>query len=223
MRRAAIVCKAIEGEVRLVLPPDMEIRSVEQGLHRTPLKLTESLQQEIDSLDVDEILMGYGQCGNGVVGLHSSRARLIVPDVDDCITLLLGSVKRYREEFLSEPGTYWLSQGWIEHSEDPYKEYLRCVDKYGEETALWVAGEMMKGYHRLVLIDSGTCPLAEVREYAQTFASFFKLEYSEMNGSDSFFRSLVSSEWNGHHFVVVEPGEVITREMFTPTLGLANG
>ncbi|HEX2922996.1 MAG TPA: DUF1638 domain-containing protein [Chloroflexota bacterium] len=214
MRRAAIVCKAIEAEVRRVLPSGIEFRVLEQGLHRTPPKLKESLQQEIDSLDVDEILMGYGLCGNGVVGLHSSRARLVLPAVDDCISMLLGSFQRYKEEFLKEPGTYWLSHGWIEHSEDPYKEYLRCVDKYGEETARWVAGEMMKGYNRLALIDTGVCPLADLRRYAHTFASFFDLEYTEMKGSDSLFRSLISRELNGHHFVVVEPGQEITQEMF---------
>ncbi len=214
MRRAAIVCKAIENEVRLVLPPDVELRCLEQGLHRTPPKLKESLQQEIDSLDADEVLMGYGLCGNGVVGLRSARARLIVPAVDDCISMLLGSFERYKEEFLKEPGTYWLSQGWIENSDDPYKEYLRCVDKYGEETAQWVAGEMMKGYHRVALIDTGTCPMSQLRGYARTFASFFHLDYVEMKGSDSMFRSLLAEERNGHHFVVVEPGQEITQEMF---------
>jgi methylenetetrahydrofolate reductase (NADPH) len=214
LRRAAIACKAIEGELRLVLPADVELRALEQGLHRTPPKLRESLQQEIDSIDADEILMGYGLCGNGIVGLRSNRARLVVPAVDDCISMLLGSFQRYKEEFLKEPGTYWLSQGWIEHSEDPYKEYLRCLDKYGEETALWVAGEMMKGYTRLALIDTGTCPISDLRDYARTFASFFNLEYMEMKGSDSLFRSLISRELNGHHFVVVEPGQEITQEMF---------
>lgn len=219
MRRAAIVCAAIADEIRLVLPPDIELKSLEQGLHRTPAKLKEILQQEIDSLDVDEIILGYALCSNSTLGLRSRKARLIVPAVDDCISLLLGSFDRYRAEFDREPGTYWLSQGWIERSNDPYKEYLRCVDKYGKETARWISDETMKSYHRTVLIDTGTCPLAQLRDYAQTFASFFNLEYREMQGGDGLFRSLVSREPDSRHFIVVEPGQEITIEMFNARMG----
>src|SRR5512133_2415672 len=105
-RLVVLACKVIEDELRPLLAPNVEFRSVEQGLHRHPEKLQESLQQEIDSIDADEILLGYGLCGKGVVGLKSSVARLVVPRVDDCISLLLGSLDRYHEEFEKEPGTY---------------------------------------------------------------------------------------------------------------------
>jgi hypothetical protein len=224
MRRCVIACKTVDAELRAILPADVELRSVDQGLHRTPERLRESLQQEIDSSDADEILLGYGLCGNGVVGLGSSRARLVVPRVDDCIAILLGSLDRYQDEFRKEPGTYWFSYGWIELAEnDPYKEYKRCVLKYGEETARWVAEEMMKGYQRVVLIDTGVCPVAQIREYAMEFASFFGLRYEEMVGSEALVRSLLSAERRDGQFVVVEPGEKLTTEMFLPALGTVNG
>ena len=219
-----IVCQTVEAEMRPLLPPDAEFRVLRQGLHRTPDKLRESLQQEIATVDADEILLGYGLCGNGVVGLSSPRARLVVPRVDDCISLLLGSFERYREEFQKEPGTYWLSSGWIDRAEaDPYKEYQRCVEKYGEETARWVAREMIKGYRRTALIDTGTCPVARLRQYATNFANFFDLDYAEVEGSDQLLRELVSRERRDDQFVVVEPGQAITVDMFLPSLGLVNG
>ncbi|MCL4369948.1 MAG: DUF1638 domain-containing protein [Chloroflexi bacterium] len=223
MRLAVIACQTVESELRPLLPPDTAFVVVEQGLHRTPDRLRECLQKEIDALDVDEILLGYGLCGNGVAGLRSSRARLVVPRVDDCISLLLGSLQRYREEFEREPGTYWFSQGWIDHSQDPFKEYQRCIGKYGEETARWVAREMMKGYHRTALIDTGVCPVSRLREYARQFADFFSLDYDEVAGSDDLLRELVSPERQDHHFVVVEPGEAITPDMFLSVLSTING
>lgn len=223
MKLAVLACKVLEEELRPLLPPNVEFRSLEQGLHRTPERLREALQEEIDSIDADEILLGYGMCGNGVVGLRSSRARLVVPRVDDCISILLGSFERYLEEFQREPGTYWLSHGWIEHSKDPYKEYLRCVDKYGEEAARWVANEMMKGYHRLVLIDTGACPMSQLQDYARNFAEFFGLEYTEMEGADELLKAMLSAQRRDHQFVVVEPGEEITVDMFLTPLGTANG
>ncbi len=223
MKLAVIACQTVEAELRPLLPPDATYIVLEQGLHRTPDKLREELQKAIDGLDVDEILLGYGLCGTGVAGLHSSRARLVVPRVDDCISLLLGSFERYREEFEREPGTYWFSQGWIDHSLDPYKEYQRCVDKYGEETARWVANEMMKGYHRTALIDTGVCPVPRLREYARQFADFFDLEYGEATGTDDLLRELLSPERRVDRFVVVEPGQPITIDMFLPALTTING
>jgi hypothetical protein len=224
MRRCVIACKVVEAEIRAVLPPDMEFRSMAQGLHRTPERLRESLQQEIDSIDADEILLAYGLCGNGVAGLSSSRARLVIPRVDDCIAMLLGSFQRYQEQFYGEPGTYWFSYGWIELAEnDPYKEYKRCVLKYGEETARWVAGEMMKGYQRVALIDTGVCPLPQIQGYAMEFADFFGLRYEEVAGGDALLSDLFSPENRDGQFVVVEPGEKVTTEMFLPPLGTVNG
>ncbi len=223
MKLAVIGCKVMELELRPLLPPDVEYRVMEQGLHRSPKLLRENLQAEIDSIDADEILLAYGQCGNGVVGLCSSRARLVVPKSDDCIALLLGSFDHYRQEVEKEPGTYWFSHGWIEESKDPYKEYLRCAEKYGEETARWVADECMKGYHRVVVIDTGVCPTSQLREYGQQFAKFFNLDYTEIVGSDAFFQQLLSSEKRDGQFVVVEPGETITSEMFPSALGSVNG
>ncbi len=223
MRRCIIACKAVEEEFRRILPPGVELRGLEQGLHRAPEKLRESLQREIDSIDADEILLGYGNCGNGVVGLKSRTARLIVPRVDDCISLLLGSYERYKQEFEKEPGTYWLSHGWIEHSEDPLKEYERVKAKWDEETARWVAHETMKGYHRMALISTWACPLDQLRGYANRFAAFFDLEYQEMDGTGDLFHALVSDEHAEDGFVVVQPGEEITAEMFLPSVGLPNG
>lgn len=223
MRRIILVCKAIEEEVRKVVPEGVEVRSLEQGLHRHPDHLRETLQQEIDSIDADEILLGYGECGRGVVGLKSKTARLVVPRVDDCIAMLLGSYERYKEEFNKEPGTYWLSQGWIEHSQDPLKEYDRVREKYDDETARWVAHETMKGYHRTALIATAACPVSRLQPYAKRFSEFFELEYQEMEGTDGIFTALMGPEYSSEDFVIVGPGEEITEEMFLPTAGLPNG
>ncbi len=223
MKLAVIACQTVEAELRPLLPPGTTFVVLEQGLHRTPEKLRVSLQKEIDALEVDEILLGYGLCGNGVAGLRSSCARLVVPRVDDCISLLLGSLERYKEEFDREPGTYWFSLGWIDHSQDPYKEYQRCVDKYGEETARWVAHEMMKGYRRTALIDTGVCPADPLRQYVRQFAEFFGLSYDETTGTNDLLRELMSQERRDDRFVVVEPGQPITVDMFLPALTAING
>lgn len=223
MKRAIVACKVLESEIRLLLPPDVEFRALEQGLHRTPELLKQSIQQEINSLDAEEILLGYGRCGNGVSGVVSNRAKLVIPMVDDCISILLGSYDRYLEEFRREPGTYWLSAGWVKNAVDPYTEYHRCLEKYGEATARWIADEMMKGYRRLVLINSIAGVTEEIQDYARRFAEFFDLSYEEKRGSDALLRRLISNAGRDHQLLVVEPGQEITSDMFSPALDTING
>lgn len=223
VRRTIIACKTVEAELLPLVPEGVEIRSLDQGLHRHPDHLRETLQREIDSVDADEILLAYGLCGNGVVGLKSERARLVVPRVDDCIAMLLGSYDRYRQEVSTEPGTYWLSHGWIEHASDPYKEYRRVREKWDEETARWVAHETMKGYRRLTLIETTACPIDRLRPYAREFAEFFGLRYEETSGTLSLFQAFLSGDYDSERFAIAEPGRAFTSDMFLPSVGLPNG
>ncbi|MFI3211919.1 MAG: DUF1638 domain-containing protein [Eubacteriales bacterium] len=88
-----------------------------QGLHdkgATPMK--QMLQDEIDKVDIhkyDAIVLAYGLCSNGVVGLQS-KLPMIIPKAHDCITFFLGSKERYAEFFDKNRGTYVYTSGWIE-------------------------------------------------------------------------------------------------------------
>jgi hypothetical protein len=55
------------------------------------------IQESIDRVDParhEAVLLGYGLCNNGVVGLHAP-VPLVISRAHDCITLLLGSRERY--------------------------------------------------------------------------------------------------------------------------------
>ena len=160
MAKMVLACATVIEEMLPLLPSGVGHKVLDFGLHVNPAKLKEVLQEEIDRLseEAETVILGYGLCSNAVLGLRATNCTLVVPRVDDCIAILLGSNQRYKEEFDRSPGTYLLSHGWIEHSQDPYKEYRRVKDKYDEETARWVAGETMKGYHRLVLIETSARP-----------------------------------------------------------------
>jgi hypothetical protein len=109
---------------------------MDYGLHRTPEKMAAALREEITGLAAPSvIILGYGLCGNGLVDLKAGVHKLIVPRADDCITLLLGSYRRYIEEFSAEPGTYYLSKGWLESGSHPLGEYRALLEKYGKEGA----------------------------------------------------------------------------------------
>ena len=80
------------------------------------------------------MLLGFGNCGNAIQGLKSGDFELIVPRLDDCVSLVLGS-QRYRERYSREHHAFYLTDGWITGSRTIEVEYNEMIEDYGEEEA----------------------------------------------------------------------------------------
>jgi len=208
-----LACRTLEDEIMEILPKNIDADFLEYGLHNTPDKLRQELQQKInESESYETLLFGYGLCSNGVVGLKTNKHTFVVPRVHDCISLLLGSRKQYDEEFAQFPATYYLSRGWIKQKGDPLSSYYKYCDKYGEDTARWLMGEEYKNYQRVVFIHTvGDC--AEYVKYSQEVADFLKVKHCEVQGSLRYFEKLLSGEWN-KEFLIIPPGKTVTMNSF---------
>lgn len=212
-----IACEVFRDEFLSFQEPGLEYRFLTQGYHRTPGQMPPAIQAAIDEVPVgaDAIVLGYGLCSNGVVGLRAPHVPLVIPRVHDCIAMLMGSRKVYEEQAARCPGTYYLTRGWIEYGKTPYTEYRDVyLEQYDEETAAWIAREMMKHYQRVVLIDHGLGAMEAYRVLAREMAAFFELDYEEMQGSLDYVRRLLAGPWDNDDFVVVEPGETIEQNPF---------
>ena len=109
-----IACRVFADELRPLLPEGVTAETLEMSLHERPRSLRQLLQERIDaSADCDTIILGYGACGQATVGLRATHCRLVLPRVDDCIGMFLGSRAAYRAQHEVEPGTYFLTKGWI--------------------------------------------------------------------------------------------------------------
>jgi hypothetical protein len=184
------------------------------GLHISPASLRRALQEAIDAAKADEVVLGYGLCSMAVVGLRATGCTLIVPRVDDCIAIFLGSGQAYKEQASAEPGTYYLTKGWLEVGDTPFEDYDRLEAKYGPRKAEWVIREMIKHYTRLALIDTGRqADLDRYREQARCLAERWNLRFEEIRGSDALVRQMLYGPWD-ERFVVVPPGESIRYEQF---------
>jgi hypothetical protein len=227
MPRVIVSCRVLQPLIELCQCPDQGAAStifMDYGLHRTPERMREALQAEIDRIvEPSTVIMGYGLCGNGLMGLQARQHTLIVPRADDCISLLLGSYQRYREEFSAEPGTYYLTRGWLESGSNPLSEYQRLAEKYGQEDADWVIDEQYRNYRRLVLVASEQSELDACRPQAQAVADFcaarWGFRYEERIGSTDFIRELVTHapqlRESTENFLVIRPGGEIRQEMFS--------
>ena len=87
------------------------------------------------------------------------------------------------------------------------------VPKYGEEKAREIAHLILAHYTRVAVIDTGTYPLDEYRDYLRTVSEFYDLPLEVLPGSLRLLERLV----NGPHdaeFIVVEPGGVLDERLF---------
>ncbi len=203
-----ICCKTMMEEIENMKPEDLPVEYMEYALHQTPDKLREELQRRIDEeKEAETLVFVYGLCSRGLDGLKSGDKTLVIPRVHDCISLLLGSRDKYSEEFEENPGTYFLSKGWIDQEADPYQEYQRYREQYGEENAQYIINESYKNYKRVAFIETNLPGLEEYEEYALKVADFLGADYEKMSGEKNFFEKIVSCDWD-KNFVIVPPGSV---------------
>jgi len=214
-RRRVIACATVVEEMRPLLPPDVPYEVLDFGLHLRPQDLKRALQDKIDeaSQDAEVVILGYGLCSMAVVGLHATTATLVVSRSDDCIAIFLGSCAAYQQQSSKEPGTYYLTKGWIEVGDSPFSEYAKLVEKYGEAKAMRMMKLTLKNYTRLAFINTGQYEIEHYRDYARQTSAKFNLRYEEIDGSPALVKKMIAGPWDDE-FVVVSPGETITYEMF---------
>ncbi len=207
-RTKVIACATVIEEMLPLLPPDVTYQVLDFGLHLRPENLRTVLQEAVDAAEADTVILGYGLCSMAVVGL-TTNCTLIVPRVDDCIAMFLGSRQAYTHQARKEPGTYYLTKGWIEVSDTLLDEYERTIELYGQQRAERMMGRMLKHYTRLAYIDTGQHDQARYREYARRAANRLGLRYEEISGSNTLVKKMLYGPWDDE-FVVARPGETIS-------------
>jgi hypothetical protein len=233
-KRHIIACHVFWRELcyyAALAPQVFQFHFLKQGLHCVPDTLRTELQRAIDTVEedhlnggqdgvrenVDAILVGYGLCSNGLVGIQARTLPLVVPRGHDCITLLLGSKERYREYFDAHPGTYWYSPGWIDTSTQPSKErYERVlahyVETYGEENAQYLmeaSENWMTAYNTAAYVDLGIGDTERYKAYTRECAEWLNWKCDFLQGDPGLLRRFLEGPWDDNDFLVVQPGETI--------------
>lgn len=229
-----IACDVLNREISFLCSQStcyVDVTFLHQGLHTVPDKLRTSLQEQIDianrgfpynyfelSPNYDYIVLGYGLCSNGISGISSEKIPLIIPKAHDCITLLLGSRKKYREYLKKNPGTYWYSRGWIERSIQPGEEryngiYAEYVEKYGEDNAEYLM-EMEQGWFKnynnaayIVWEYLGNSDY--YRNYTKRCTEFLNWSYCELDGSQLLLQKIINGIIDEDEVLLVPPGKKV--------------
>ena len=184
-------------------------------------KMREIIQAEIEKMqekDYARIILGYALCNNGIVGLTGERFSLIVPRAHDCITLFMGSQKRYQDYFFTNTGTYFHTVGWLERGlpEDKYfdsqlgpQQSLKdFISKYGEENGRYLHQmlDSEKNYHKILYITLPLSGLPDYRDLSRKMAEEKGWDWEEMAGDEVLLKQLIEGPYPENDFLAVEPG-----------------
>lgn len=226
-----IICKAIQKEAYWVAAHSanvVDIVLMEQGLHNTPDTLRAEVQKELDKTrnskgeTYEAMLLGYGLCGNGCMGLKAA-IKTIIPRAHDCITLLLGSRKAYQDYLDTHRGVYWYSDGWIETKTMPGKDRVDKLiaeysEKYGADNAQYLM-EMeqmwLKEYSWATYIDWGLAGSQQQQQYTRDCAAYLKWQYDCIEGSPSLMQKMVDGVWDDD-FLIINPGQTLAEDLTNP-------
>jgi hypothetical protein len=205
-----IACATVIEEMLPLMPPGLSYETLDFGLHSDPERLRTALQNAIDAAapQIATILLGFGLCAKATVGLKTCNRTIVIPRVDDCISIFLGSAASYLQQQRQEPGTLYLTKGWIESGTPLDEQREIMARKYGEEKARILFKKMLQGYTRLVFIDTGNYELERYRTRSQEIAKRLNLRYEEIKGDNSLVKKLLNGSWDAD-FVVAPPDHIM--------------
>lgn len=218
-----IACRALEDLIRELLPDRLPMTFLGYELHTRPQDMRPALQSQIDALPAPSlVLLGYGLCGNGVVGVRAGPHVLVMPRTHDCIAVFLGSYQAYADRFRENPATFYLTTGWLESGDGPLFDWQTFKAQYDEDTADYLVDMMYRHYRRICFVAFSEAELAHYRPQAMEVAEFcrrrWSMSYEELLGSEAMVARLLAAprhvDQGSDEFVVIGPGGEVTAEMF---------
>lgn len=218
--RSVIACGVLRPELDYLLrnrDAGVQVTYLEQSMHRTPHLMPEQVQESVDRASqwAAQIVLGYGLCSNGIMGVRAPEQGLVTTKAHDCVALFLGSIGEYNRLSRSNPGSYYLTRGWILERKDPLGQLENeYVPRMGREMAEWGAKEELRHYSHFVLIDTGVGDLEALRERAMENARFFGKEYMEVRGDLSYLERILFGPYDGRSFYLLEPGDTVQQRWF---------
>ena len=218
MHAAIIACSSLAGPVSQAqekMNTRHPVRFVDRKYHVSPADMRLQILQALDSLEaqVDTVLVAMGFCGGSWRDVSTDR-RIVIPYVDDCVTLLLHTEDTPCPN-LKKPGHFYVREPDLgAHSLEAMQQ--RLCRRLGAEGGRAQFEAWFQSYTHIDVVDTGTYDsyaedhLRQVRRDARLAGC----QIAHVPGSNLLLEKLVSGRWDGQ-FLVLEPGRTLSEQDFT--------
>jgi len=217
MKTVVIACETMRDEVLYAIKKtgvDYPVVWLEQGLHNVPERLRDSVEKALEGSGAERALLATGFCGNAMKGIRIPVGEIVLPRVDDCISLLLGSVRR-RRQVSDEYAAYFFTEGWLRGERNIWVEHQYMLENYGEEITEELERSMFGHYRTLGLLDCGVNPVEPLVENTRMIAEGLHLTQQVIPASVGYLEELLTGPWPVERFVTLRQGEEITDAVLT--------
>ena len=191
------------------------IYTLDRALHSQPKNMRQRLMDVLNALpeSITTVLIAMGYCGGSLDNI-CARQRLVIPNLDDCITMLLTKTDA-QEGNLKQRGHMYFRD-----SECGGVNVQRMLDnlrqEYGMERGTGIFGMWFADYTHADIIDTGVfdCYEESYVESIQKQADLIRCELGYVEGSNRILEKLVSGQWD-EQFLIVPPRTVLTKSAFS--------
>lgn len=210
-----IACEMLRDELMLAMDRTQvqpETIWIGKGLHNTPERLRNVLQEAIDSVSTrySTILLGMAYCGGAIDGIRSRGATLVIPRFDDCIRMLL-STKSGQTDV--DCRCMYFTRQWMISERYIVREFEDYLRTYGERRGKRIIQAMIGNYRELRLLDSGAYDVAAYEPLLAADAAALGLKQGVQTGSVRVLEKLLLQQ-HDDEFLILPPGEVLTQRQF---------
>ncbi len=202
-----LCCNTLEDELGLLLRElglDHQVVWVEAGMHNQPDKLRDHLNGALREIKARRVLMAMGQCGGACAGLLAGDYELVIPRADDCLSVLMGSMEKRKAAGRTTP-TYFLTAGWLRHTESLINAFARDSERLGPEKARRAYRIMLKHYRRFGFIDTGAYDLNLEKEKIAPLAEILGMDLERLEGDPGWLKRLLTGPWPPSEFITIAP------------------
>ncbi len=212
-----LACSAMSLHVaaaQKTMKTDFPVIEVDSSLHENPSKMRQKIIETLEQMEksIDTVLAAMGFCGGSWEDIATDK-RIVIPRVDDCITLLLHTDDTWYPN-LKQCGHLYLRDD-IEGKFSPKSIKKNLCSQYGDSEGSFVFRTWFGSYTNADIIDTGAydCHSEAYMLEAMENADLMEATLDYVPGSNLILEKLVSGRWD-QQFLVIEPGNTVSNMDF---------
>ncbi|MBO5995124.1 MAG: DUF1638 domain-containing protein [Firmicutes bacterium] len=213
-----LACSSLKDyveEAQRRLGTEIETIYLNRLYHRDPNEMREHILDKLDKLSegTDTVLVAMGYCGGSWEGVAKNTCRIVLPRIDDCVSLVMQLTDEPKSD-LKEPKHFYVRE------KDPSRESIKGIFEHmaarqdlDPETTEMYHKHWQDMYDEIDIIDT---PINNARsqEYfdkVKVDADWLDAKLDYVMGGTHMIEKLIRGDWDDQ-FLVLEPGEPATKK-----------